>query len=165
MVLNDFNKTDWNRGNLVRLSNGKEYFVKGVKGHGRYLLMYSEEFDAYFVADHRIVDCRTSDYVEPAEVYLEHKRLKHEAALARQEAYRQEQIRLKAERRERNLREQERIHLEAVARKAAKKVAKEAVTEPVAVKTSEELVQRSMSVSVSVCGRWKRLSCPSNNLL
>lgn len=138
MVLNDFNKTDWNRGNLVRLSNGKEYFVKGVKGHGRYLLLYSEEYDAYFVANHRIVDCRTSDYVEPAEVYLEHKRLKHEAALARQEAYRQEQLRLKAERRERNLREQERIHLEAVARKAAKKVAKEAVSEPVAVKQNAE---------------------------
>ena len=150
MVLNDFNKTDWNRGNLVRLSNGEEYFVKGVKGHGRYLLLYSEEYDAYFVADHRIVDCRTSDYVEPAEVYLEHKRLKHEAALARQEAYRQEQLRLKAERRERNLREQERIHLEAVARKAAKKVAKEAAPEPVTVKTSEPAPKKRVRQRIGV---------------
>ena len=25
--------------------NGKEYLVKGTKGHGRWLLLYSEEYD------------------------------------------------------------------------------------------------------------------------
>lgn len=139
----EFNTTDWHRGNVVRLDNGKEYLVKCVKGHGRYILCYSSEYDAYFVADHRIVDCRTSDYEEPIEVYLEHKRLKREAALAKQEAERQERLRLKAERRERNLQEQERIHQEAVARKAAKKAASTMLVvavEPAAVKRKRQRI-------------------------
>ena len=74
MTIKEFVDTNWHRGNVVRLKNGKEYLVKGTKGHGRWLLLYSEEYDAKFVADYRIVDCRTSDYEEPEEVYLEKKR-------------------------------------------------------------------------------------------
>lgn len=85
MTIKEFVDTNWHRGNVVRLKNGKEYLVKGTKGHGRWLLLYSEEYDAKFVADYRIVDCRTSDYEEPEEVYLEKKR-KHQEALARKAA-------------------------------------------------------------------------------
>ena len=66
MTLKEFLDTNWHRGNVVRLKKGKEYLVKGIKGHGRWLLLYSEEFDAKFVADYRIVDCRTSDYAQNA---------------------------------------------------------------------------------------------------
>ena len=83
MTLKEFVDTNWHRGNIVRLKNGKEYLVKGTKGHGRWLLLYSEEFDAKFVADYRIVDCRTSDYEEPEEVYLEKKRKHQEEAAAK----------------------------------------------------------------------------------
>ncbi len=122
MTKNEFDSIDWQRGNVVRLNNGKEYFVKGTKCHGKYLLLYSEEYDKCFVVDHQIVNMRTSDYVEPEEVYLEHKRLKKEAIQARVEAERQEAIRIKEERKRRNIEEQERIHQEAVARKAAQKL-------------------------------------------
>ncbi|MBQ0075151.1 MAG: hypothetical protein KBT34_13295 [Prevotella sp.] len=119
MTLKDFVDTNWHRGNVVKLMNGKEYLVKGVKGHGRWLLLYSEEFDAKFVADYRIVDCRTSDYEEPEEVYLEMKRQKQAEAEARREAERQEYLRAKAERKQKNIEAQERAHQEALARKAA----------------------------------------------
>ena len=119
MTLKEFVDTNWHRGNVVKLKNGKEYLVKGVKGHGRWLLLYSEEFDAKFVADYRIVDCRTSDYEEPEEVYLEKKRKHQEEAAAKREAERQEYLRAKAERKQKNIEAQERAHLEALARKAA----------------------------------------------
>ena len=119
MTLKEFVDTNWHRGNVVKLKNGKEYLVKGVKGHGRWLLLYSEEFDAKFVADYRIVDCRTSDYEEPEEVYLEMKRQKQAEAEAKREAERQEYLRAKAERKRKNIEAQERAHQEALARKAA----------------------------------------------
>ena len=119
MTLKEFVDTNWHRGNVVRLKNGKEYLVKGTKGHGRWLLLYSEEFDAKFVADYRIVDCRTSDYEEPEEVYLEKKRKHQEEAAAKREAERQEYLRAKAERKQKNIEAQERAHQEALARKAA----------------------------------------------
>lgn len=129
MTLKEFVDTNWHRGNIVRLKNGKEYIVKGTKGHGRWLLLYSEEFDAKFVADYRIVDCRTSDYEEPEEVYLEKKRKHQEDAAAKREAERQEYLRAKAERKQKNIEAQvppapeasaeERAHQEALARKAA----------------------------------------------
>ena len=121
MTLKEFVDTNWHRGNVVRLKNGKEYIVKGTKGHGRWLLLYSEEFDAKFVADYRIVDCRTSDYEEPEEVYLEKKRKHQEEAEAKREAERQEYLRAKAERKQKNIEAQERAHQEALARKAANK--------------------------------------------
>lgn len=65
MTQEEYNSIDWNRGNTVRLDNGKEYYVKGVKK--RFLLLYSEEYDSYFVSDHRIIESRTSDYIEPYE--------------------------------------------------------------------------------------------------
>ncbi len=120
MTIQEFFKTNWHRGNEVKLSNGKEYVVKGSKGHGRFLLLYSAEYDQYFVADHNIIECRTSDYEEPEEVYQEKMRLKQEAAEAKREAERQERLRAKEERKQRNLEEQERMHQEALARKAAK---------------------------------------------
>ena len=98
MTIEEYYKTNWHRGNEVKLNNGKVYLVKGTKGHRKFLLLYSAEYDANFVADYRIIDCRTSDYEEPEEVYLE-----------------------KRERKRRNLEEQERIHQEALARKAAKR--------------------------------------------
>ena len=154
MTQKEFNETNWHRGNVVKLMNGKEYLMKGTKAHGKYLLLYSHEYDAHFVADYRIVDSRTSDYEEPEEVYLEKKRQRQEAAQARLEAERQERLRLKEERKQRNLERQQRIHEEALARKAAKAAeraaqknapkpaptpavkAKPAVAEPVAAKPS-----------------------------
>ena len=61
MTAEEYNSTDWQHGNSVRLTNGKEYLVMRQKK--RFLLLLSVEFMAYFVADHRIIDCRTSDYV------------------------------------------------------------------------------------------------------
>jgi len=58
----EFNDIPWQYGNKVRLTNGKEYTVKKKKK--RYLLLYSDEYNAYFVADHRITVERTSDKVE-----------------------------------------------------------------------------------------------------
>ncbi len=120
MTLQEFNETNWHRGNVAKLKNGKEYPVKGTKGHGRWLLLYSEEYDKCFVADHNIVDCRTSDYEEPVEVYLEMKRQKQVEAQAKREAERMEALKAKEERKQKFLQEQERIHQEALARKAAK---------------------------------------------
>lgn len=120
MTLQEFNEINWHRGNVAKLQNGKEYLVKGTKGHGRWLLLYSEEYDKCFVADHKIVNCRTSDYEEPEEVYLEMKRQKQAEAEAKREAERQEYLRAKAERKQKNIEAQERAHQEALARKAAK---------------------------------------------
>ena len=120
MTLQEFNEINWHRGNVAKLKNGKEYLVKGTKGHGRWLLLYSEEYDKCFVADHNIVDCRTSDYQEPEEVYLEMKRQKQAEAQAKRDAERQEYLKAKEERKQKNLQEQERIHQEALAKKAAK---------------------------------------------
>jgi len=58
----EFNSIPWQYGNKVRLSNGKEYTVKKKKK--RYILLYSEEYKAYFVADYRITVERTSDEIE-----------------------------------------------------------------------------------------------------
>ena len=120
MTLQEFHEINWHRGNVAKLKNGKEYLVKGTKGHGRWLLLYSEEYDKCFVADHNIVDRRTSDYEEPEEVYLEMKRQKQAEAQAKRDAERQEYLRQKEERKQKNLQEQERIHQEALAKKAAK---------------------------------------------
>lgn len=62
MTIEEFFSTDWHRGNRVRLLNGKDYPVKKVKK--KYLLLWSEEYEAYFVVDHRIIDCRTSDFID-----------------------------------------------------------------------------------------------------
>ena len=48
MTLKEFVETNWYRGNVVKFKNGKEYLVKGTKGHGRWLLLYSEEYDKCF---------------------------------------------------------------------------------------------------------------------
>ena len=77
MTQDEYNKIDWQRGNVVRLTNGKEYPVKKPKK--KYLLLYSAEHESYFVANCDIIECRTSDNVEPypekkaAEVKLEAK--------------------------------------------------------------------------------------------
>ena len=63
MTQEEYNSIDWQRGNVVRLSNGKEYPVKKPKK--KYLLLYSAEHESYFVANCAIIDCRTSDNVEP----------------------------------------------------------------------------------------------------
>lgn len=63
MTQEEYNSIDWQRGNVVRLTNGKEYPVKKPKK--RYLLLYSAEHESYFVANCDIIDCRTSDNVEP----------------------------------------------------------------------------------------------------
>ena len=155
MTKEEFNRIDWRRGNVAKLENGKEYLVKGTKAHGRYLLLYSLEYDSYFVADHYIVVGRTSDYAEPEEVYLEHKRKKQEEARARLDAIRQELRRQKEERKRRNLEEQERIHQEALARKAARikaneakksaKPAKEPKAKPVAQPAKEPVAKPASS--------------------
>lgn len=150
MTLKEFLDTNWHRGNVVRLKKGKEYLVKGIKGHGRWLLLYSEEFDAKFVADYRIVDCRTSDYEEPEEVYLGKKRKHQEEAADKREAERQEYLRAKAERKQKNIEAQERAHQEAVARKAAAKALRqkeqEAKKETVKVAPKAEHVKEEKPV-------------------
>ena len=150
MTLKEFVDTNWHRGNVVKLKNGKEYLVKGTKGHGRWLLLYSEEYDAKFVADYRIVDCRTSDYEEPEEVYLEKKRKHQEEADAKREAERQEYLRAKAERKQKNIEAQERAHQEAAARKAAAKAQhqkeQEAKKEPAKVAPKVEPVKEQKPV-------------------
>ena len=150
MTLKEFVDTNWHRGNVVKLKNGKEYLVKGTKGHGRWLLLYSEEYDAKFVADYRIVDCRTSDYEEPEEVYLEKKRKHQEDAAAKREAERQEYLRAKAERKQKNIEAQERAHQEAAARKAAAKAQhqkeQEAKKEPAKVAPKVEPVKEQKPV-------------------
>ena len=150
MTLKEFVDTNLHRWNIVRLRNGKEYLVKGTKGHGRWLLLYSEEFDAKFVADYRIVDCRTSDYEEPEEVYLEKKRKHQEEAAAKREAERQEYLRAKAERKQKNIEAQERAHQEAAARKAAAKAQhqkeQEAKKEPAKVAPKVEPVKEQKPV-------------------
>lgn len=63
MTQEEYNSIDWQRGNVVRLTNGKEYPIKKPKK--KYLLLYSAEHESYFVANCAIIDCRTSDNVEP----------------------------------------------------------------------------------------------------
>lgn len=140
MTLKEFNEINWHRGNTAKLKNGKEYLVKGTKGHGRYLLLYSAEYNSCFVADYNIVDSRTSDYEEPDEVYLEKKRQRQLEAEAKREEERLMLLQAKAERKRKNLEEQERIHQEALQRKAAKAkmnakpAAEKTQAEPVAAK-------------------------------
>lgn len=62
MTQEEYFSIDWKRGNMVRLTNGKEYMVRAVKK--KCLLLHSNEYYAYFVVDYRIIDCRTSDAVE-----------------------------------------------------------------------------------------------------
>ena len=150
MTLKEFVDTNWHRGNVVKFKSGKEYLVKVTKGHGRWLLLYSEEYDKCFVADYRIVDCRTSDYEEPEEVYLEKKRKHQEEAAAKREAERQEYLRAKAERKQKNIEAQERAHQEAAARKAAAKAQhqkeQEAKKEPAKVAPKVEPVKEQKPV-------------------
>ena len=150
MTLKEFVDTNWHRGNVVKFKSCKEYLVKVTKGHGRWLLLYSEEYDKCFVADYRIVDCRTSDYEEPGEVYLEKKRKHQEEAAAKREAERQEYLCAKAERKQKNIEAQERAHQEAVARKAAAKAqsqkAQEVRKETVKVVSKAESVKDQKQV-------------------
>lgn len=62
MTQEEFNSIDWHRGNSVKLLNGKEYLVKKVKK--KYLLLWTFEYEKYFIADCRIIDCRTSDFID-----------------------------------------------------------------------------------------------------
>lgn len=121
MTLKEFNEINWHRGNVAKLNNGKEYLVKGTKGHGKYLLLYSDEYDKYFMADYKIVECRISDYAEPEEVYQEKKRQKQAEALAKHDAERQALLKAKEERKQKKQQEQEFIRQEALAKKAAKR--------------------------------------------
>ena len=65
MTQEEYKATDWHRGNCVRLSNGKEYKVSGVKK--KVLVLKSEEYDTHFFADYRIIQERTSDYIDSEE--------------------------------------------------------------------------------------------------
>lgn len=65
MTQEQFNSIEWHRGNAVRLTNGKEYPVAKVRNNTR-LILYSAEYESYFIADYRIVEERTSDFVDDA---------------------------------------------------------------------------------------------------
>lgn len=119
MTQEEFNSINWHRGNVVKLNNGKEYRCMGTTSHGKYLLLHSTEYDKCFVADYQIVECRTSDYEEPEEVYLQMKAEKRALAEAAREAERQERLRKKEELKQQHLREQEEAHARKVARKLA----------------------------------------------
>lgn len=82
MTQEEYKSIDWNRGNVVRLSNGKEYSVRGT--NKRYIILYSEEYQKHFVADYRIIDCRVSDNIEPfvERLHPTEKQLQRQAALA-----------------------------------------------------------------------------------
>ncbi len=82
MTQEEYKSIDWNRGNVVRLSNGKEYSVRGK--NNKYIILYSEEFQKHFVADYRIIDCRISDNIEPfvERLHPTEKQLRKAAALA-----------------------------------------------------------------------------------
>lgn len=148
MTQEEFYNTNWHRGNIVRLENGKEYEVKGTKSHGRFLLLFSEEYEKCFVADHNIVDIRISDYEEPEEVYLEHKRQRQAEAQARREAEKQEYLRMKKERKQKNIQEQERMHLEAVARKAAKAEARVLAAQQAAAEKAKKAIAPAPTRSI-----------------
>ncbi len=62
MTLEEYKNIDWHRGNSVRLNNGKEYLVKKVKHN--YLLLWTDEYEKHFIVDYRIIECRTSDYID-----------------------------------------------------------------------------------------------------
>lgn len=143
MTLKEFNEINWHRGNVAKLNNGKEYLVKGTKGHGKYLLLYSDEYDKYFMADYNIVECRISDYEEPEEVYQEKKRQKQAEAQAKRDAERQALLKAKEERKQKKLQEQELIRQEALAKKAAKRENQSVEkTDSVAEKTVPEQPKR-----------------------
>ncbi len=80
MTQEEYKSIDWNRGNVVRLSNGKEYSVRGK--NNKYIILYSEEYQKHFVADYRIIDCRVSDNIEPfvERLHPTEKQLRKEAA-------------------------------------------------------------------------------------
>ena len=59
MTQEEYYNTDWHRGNMVRLNNGKEYQVRSVKK--KLLVLFSEEFKKHFTANWNIIECRTSD--------------------------------------------------------------------------------------------------------
>lgn len=61
MTEEEFNKINWQHGNRVQLTNGKEYYVMVKKK--RHLLLLSVEYMKCFVAHYGIIDHRTSDYV------------------------------------------------------------------------------------------------------
>lgn len=62
MTQEEYLNIDWHRGNTVRLSNGNEYPVKSVKK--KLLVLYSDEYEKYFTADYRIIESRTSDFID-----------------------------------------------------------------------------------------------------
>lgn len=63
----EFNNTNWQHHDIVRLTNGKQYVVQKKK-RKKYILLFSTEYETYFVADYRITECRThiakDDYTE-----------------------------------------------------------------------------------------------------
>ena len=63
MTAEEFNQINWHRGNIVRLTNGKEYPVK--KARKNWLVLYSEEYHKFFIVNHAYIDERVSDNVVP----------------------------------------------------------------------------------------------------
>ncbi len=60
MTKEEFDGIEWLHGNMVKLSNGKEYPV--LKRKKRFLILYSLEYKQFFIADCHIVECRTAEY-------------------------------------------------------------------------------------------------------
>jgi len=149
MTVEQFYSINWQRGNVAKLTNGKEYPVKAVKSLGKYLLLYSEEYDKAFVADYRIVVSRTSDYVEPEEVYLEHKRQKQAAHQAAMEAAHQEHLRRKEERKQKHLQEQAEAHARKVAKKLQRQQEWEAAQKAKQTKPKDESVSMDIQAHTS----------------
>ena len=63
MTVEEFNQINWHRGNIVRLTNGKEYPVK--KTRKNWLILYSVEYHQFFIVNHTYVAERVSDNVLP----------------------------------------------------------------------------------------------------
>lgn len=63
MTLEEFTQINWNRGNTVRLKNGKEYFCakRGNKG----LVLWSYEYKTLFYVSHHIIEAQTGTKIVP----------------------------------------------------------------------------------------------------
>lgn len=55
MTREQFVTENWNKGDIVTLTNGKDYDVIYFNKRKAYLILYSKEYDAKFRADYRII--------------------------------------------------------------------------------------------------------------
>lgn len=139
MTQQEFHSIEWNRGNVVRLNNGKEYPVKKAKKN--HLLLWSAEYEAYFVVDYRIIVEQTSNFVDPEAILMKEEKARLTAEHERNRILKLQRLAEKAIRKAEN----ERIMAENRARKAAEKAARIAEAEARAAAKRARLEARKKS--------------------